>query len=535
MLSVSFLLLLLGPIGTALAAIGPVTDLHIVNAFIQPDGFNRSGVLAEGVFPGPLITGNKGDNFQINVIDELTNGTMLLSTSILINECKWRGLDLRSLTNAPSLLETRFSTILMSPIKQARFFFSETLVPHESLTCFINRNVLVRLRHLVNNDTLSDEHIDPHADLYDVDDALSSRSRTGIVRIEEFHVLLIYKQSILDVPAPQAGAVPRADATLINGLGRSVNGPAGASLAVINVVQGARYRFRLVSISCDPNFVFSIDGHTFTIIEVDGVNHESVVADSIQIFAAQRYSFILTANQSVSNYWVRANPNVGNTGFTGGINSAILRYNGAPVTDPTTTSTSSNALKETSLVPLENPGAPGTATASGVDVDLNLALTNGGGKFFINGVSFVPPTVPVLLQILSGATTAAQLLPAGSVYSLPLNSVIQLSFKVGAAGAPHTFDVVRSAGSTTYNYANPPRRDVVSTGAATDNVTIRFTTDNAGPWFLHCHIDWHLEAGFAIVFAEDAPDVASADPVPDAWSQLCPIYNNLTTAQLGGQ
>lgn len=51
--------LLLGPIAGALAAIGPVTDLHIVNSFIQPDGFNRSGVLAEGVFPGPLITGNK--------------------------------------------------------------------------------------------------------------------------------------------------------------------------------------------------------------------------------------------------------------------------------------------------------------------------------------------------------------------------------------------------------------------------------------------------------------------------------------------
>ncbi|KAJ3891595.1 Cupredoxin, partial [Lentinula edodes] len=74
-------------IGTALAAIGPVTDLHVVNKFIQPDGFNRSYILAEGVFPGPLISGKKGDNFQINVINELTNDTMLLSTSI-----HWHGL-----------------------------------------------------------------------------------------------------------------------------------------------------------------------------------------------------------------------------------------------------------------------------------------------------------------------------------------------------------------------------------------------------------------------------------------------------------
>ncbi len=41
------------------AAIGPVTDLNIVNANISPDGFARDAVLAEGTFPGPLITGQK--------------------------------------------------------------------------------------------------------------------------------------------------------------------------------------------------------------------------------------------------------------------------------------------------------------------------------------------------------------------------------------------------------------------------------------------------------------------------------------------
>ncbi|KAJ4465397.1 laccase 1 [Lentinula edodes] len=505
--------LLLGPIGGAFAAIGPVTDLHIVNSFIQPDGFNRSGVLAEGVFPGPLITGNKGDNFQINVIDELTNGTMLLSTSIVLLVLNWHSS--RAFVN-------------QCPIAANDSFLYNFNVPDQAGTFWYHSHLSTQYCDGLRGPLVVYDPQDPYADLYDVDD-----DSTVITLADWYHV-----------PAPQAGAVPTSDATLINGLGRSVNGPADAPFAVVNVVQGSRYRFRLVSISCDPNFLFSIDGHTFTVIEADGVNHEPVVADSIQIFAAQRYSFILTANQTADNYWIRANPNNGHSGFTGGINSAILRYSGAPVADPVTTQTSTNLLQETSLVPLENPGAPGNATANGVDVDLNLVLSFVGGRFEINGVSFVPPTVPVLLQILSGATTAAELLPSGSVYTLPLNSVIQLSFNtvaVAAVGGPHpfhlhghTFDVVRSAGSTEDNYINPPRRDVVSTGAATDNVTIRFTTDNAGPWFLHCHIDWHLEAGFAIVFAEDAPDVAAANPVPDAWNQLCPTYDALTPAQLGG-
>lgn len=41
------------------AAIGPVTDLHIVNRNISPDGFTRPAVLAGGTFPGPVIRGKK--------------------------------------------------------------------------------------------------------------------------------------------------------------------------------------------------------------------------------------------------------------------------------------------------------------------------------------------------------------------------------------------------------------------------------------------------------------------------------------------
>ena len=40
-------------------------------------------VLPEGVFPGPVIRGNKGDRFQINVINELKDPSMLRSTSIV--------------------------------------------------------------------------------------------------------------------------------------------------------------------------------------------------------------------------------------------------------------------------------------------------------------------------------------------------------------------------------------------------------------------------------------------------------------------
>ncbi|THH28683.1 hypothetical protein EUX98_g5502 [Antrodiella citrinella] len=512
----------------ASAAIGPVTDLHIVNANINPDGAPRDAILAESVFPGPLIRGNKGDDFRINVIDQLTEGSMLKTTSI-----HWHGFFQHGTNwaDGPAFVN-------QCPIASGDSFLYNFQDSDQAGTFWYHSHLSTQYCDGLRGPFVVYDHQDPHASLYDVDD-----ESTVITLADWYHTL-----------ARVGPKFPTADSTLINGLGRYKLGPI-TDLAVITVTAGKRsvtlwtlrlrysrcaliirYRFRLVNIACDPKFAFSIDGHDMTIIEVDGVNSQPLLVDSLDIFAAQRYSVVVNANQPVGNYWIRANPNVGNAGFDGGINSAILRYVGAPVAEPMTTSNSTNAMLETNLRPLKNPGAPGQPTPGGVDKAYNLLFAFNGttGTFTINQHTFVPPTVPVLLQILSGAKTAQDLLPDGSVFVIPGNSVIELSMPGGVLGGPHpfhlhghVFDVVRSAGSSTYNYENPIRRDVVSTGGVGDNVTIRFKTDNPGPWFLHCHIDWHLDAGFAIVFAEDIPNVASVNPVPQAWSDLCPKYNAL--------
>jgi iron transport multicopper oxidase len=128
--------------------------------------------------------------------------------------------------------------------------------------------------------------------------------------------------------------------------------------------------------------------------------------------------------------------------------------------------------------------------------------------FAINGTSFNSPDVPVLLQILNGAP-ADQLLPKGSVYSLPRNKTIEINIVDDMTAAPagphpvhlhgHVFSVVKSAGNQTYNFENPPQRDVVSIGnTGGDGAVIRFTTNNPGPWFMHCHIGVSLSLAFPL-------------------------------------
>lgn len=115
--------------------------------------------------------------------------------------------------------------------------------------------------------------------------------------------------------------------------------------------------------------------------------------------------------------------------------------------------------------------------------------------------------------------------------------------------------MVRSAGSSVYNYENPVRRDVVKVGGFQNETTvIRFKADNPGPWFIHCHIDWHLTAGFAAVMAEDVRETPLKDPtsracilsVDDllcillnfpwftaAWRDLCPVWDQTITLPNG--
>lgn len=132
-----------------------------------------------------------------------------------------------------------------------------------------------------------------------------------------------------------------------------------------------------------------------TVIEADAEPTEPWTVNTLQIFAGQRYSIIVTANQPVDNYWIKANPDRGATsGFTNGTNSAIFRYAGAPEVDPTSSQpTDVVLLQETDLHPLTNPRAPGKPYPGGADISFRFAFDFNftSFEFTTNGSSFLPP------------------------------------------------------------------------------------------------------------------------------------------------
>jgi len=308
----------------------------------------------------------------------------------------------------------------------------------------------------------------------------------------------------------------------------------------------------LISLSVAGAFEFSISNHSMTVIEADGNAHEPYVVDSIPLVPGQRYSVIVTANQTVDNYWIHATQTIKgvptsptNPNFNGTNTWAVFHYCGASDADPTAPQPTGLPpggieFKEFNLIPLNNPASPGGADPADQVFNFTFGPTTANADVWkINGIQYQSPSVPTLLNILAnGFTNSSDFGPNENTFILKPNSIIEVSFIGGPGHAfhlhGHAFSVVQSASGGNANFINPPRRDVVASGNSPTNqqpIRIRFQTDNPGPWFIHCHINWHLAGGLAAVFVEDPTGIQSGPQsiVPNSqWEQLCNIYNELS-------
>ncbi|KAG6907773.1 hypothetical protein DXG01_007486 [Tephrocybe rancida] len=512
--------------GAGAVTIGPVGDLVISNSEVAPDGISRSAVLAGGTFPGPIIVGKKGDRFQLNVTNSLTDSTMLRATTIVR---RLSPLVLRALTYAGSqhwhgIFQNGTndadgsSMVTQCPIVPNDSFLYDFNVESQSGTFWYHSHYSTQYCDGLRGALVIYDDDDPYLDMYDIDD-----ESTIITLADWFRQL-----------APQGES--HAPTTLINGLGRTVNGTS-TDLAVITVEPFKRYRFRLIGLSCDTPFNFTIHNHQMTIIEADGGHTDPLVVDSLWVYAGQRYSAIVYTDQPVDNYWIRADPlnTRAFSGFDGGRNSAIFRYAGAPPQEPTTNGASILPLDEANLHALVPSTPPGHPELGGADivVPIRQSYLADEKHFQINNATYTSPSVPILLQILNGTYDTEGLLPKGSLYKLKPNSSVELQFYGLSIGGPHpyhlhghAFHVVKNSHSPDFNWVNPVIRDTVTTGLDSNLTVVRFFTDNSGPWHLHCHINWHVNRGLSVVFAEDPEGTAAHQkPIPPPFFELCPRYN----------
>lgn len=158
---------------------------------------NCSTVLAGGSFPGPLLTGHTGDTFDVNVIDQLTDGRMNKTVSVVSSINRELREDADCLPGALAWLSStrhslggrhilRYTMPDLSgpciPVQvQDRGTRRDILVSlspgHPVLRWparthrFVHKPLLSSIEHLLRRCPVVYDRNDPHKSLYDVDDA----------------------------------------------------------------------------------------------------------------------------------------------------------------------------------------------------------------------------------------------------------------------------------------------------------------------------------------------------------------------------
>ncbi|ORZ13984.1 Cupredoxin [Absidia repens] len=269
---------------------------------------------------------------------------------------------------------------------------------------------------------------------------------------------------------------------------------------------GKTYRLRFINISGFSTFYLSIDNHTLDIIEVDGVSQNT-------------HTHLITI---VSNH-----------------------QNFASSQDVGMQSTFDDFI----LVPLINATIP--EPDQSVNLTFNFDVTTDGfNRGMFNELPYLQPKVPSLNTMLGMGNDSNNVDvygPQSMAYIMKHLDFIEVAISNFDSGNHpfhlhgHTFYMAgRGNGtwtgdrSSTEWSSNPMSRDTILIPAE-QYVIIRFRADNPGPWFFHCHIDWHLESGLAATFIV-APDVAQQRmTLPQAFKDVCIAGGNPSEGNAAGK
>jgi iron transport multicopper oxidase len=288
------------------------------------------------------------------------------------------------------------------------------------------------------------------------------------------------------------------------------------------------------------------------IVAMDGVYTVPTTAKTIFVAAAQRYDVLVTAKKSAKrNFDIAALVDMAmlRTSFSGNqVAHASLVYSSkypkASQRDAATLNSNIlPAIDDLTVEPLDGQKVLGPVTKQ-VTFDTGFQKINGINRAVVNNITFLAQKyvfywlshcmmlttcrVPTLYTALSapgklksnseiyGVNSNSFVLEKNDIVELVINNFDDRGHPWHVHG--HQFQVVaRSANdavlkgqlydpSSVSRSLVPARRDTVGVNGG-GWVVIRFRADNPGVQLVHCHIEWHMEAGLAATFVEDPDDI----------------------------
>ncbi|KIR56098.1 ferroxidase [Cryptococcus gattii Ru294] len=329
--------------------------------------------------------------------------------------------------------------------------------------------------------------------------------------------------------------------------------------AAIPFESGKKYRIRFINMSALAMLHIYIGGHTFDIIEVDAVDIEPYQSTNLTVSVAQRYSILVEAlNTTDANYAIMfyQDTNMYDTvPDTLAINNSVtLQYDASlgPADMFNITDDTWPTLDDTRFVPLQ---AKASAEA---DVSYELGayfdtFDDGTNRAAFNNITYVMPTTPSLFTQLSMGTDAWDTRIYGQqthALMMPHLEMIELVIVNWDTGFHpfhlhgHEFQIMAKSFDVTSNdtsinppvlenQSNPARRDTLMVPPG-GSVHIRFRADNPGAWIFHCHIDWHMDSGLAVIMITDPSYSQLRLEIPQTMKDHCEYWGHSATGNVVG-
>ena len=535
-------------------------DFTISRGVLSPDGVDRSMLLINGQFPGPMIEANWGDTISVTVHNAISNAN---EDGIPVEQegaaLHWHGLlqkDTPFYDGVPGVQQCP-----IAPTKDFTYTFTADLYGsswyHSHYSAQYAGGAFGPM--IIHGPTSAD---------YDID--------VGPVMLSDWNHQDYYRLVQQDVNPSQP--VIKSNNTMINGkmdydcsltsldIEPHTCTP-NAGLSKFKFQSGKTHLLRLINPSSEAIIYFSIDQHNLTVIANDFVPVKPYSADFVTLGVGQRMDVLVSGTGDANSaYWMRANISAGCSSTQQGTALAAIYYdnadtNSVPANNPVAItdlckagSLPNDLLATEPSFPIAPPTTFATEQVINVTVGTNETCST---LFFMDGSTFrINYNDPVLLDAYNGQTTFPE---DRKVYNLGSNSsaLIYLINTTPIAHPMHlhghNFWVIDSGvgawdGNTVRaaNTANPIRRDVQivepgrinpADGTITPGyIVIGYETNNPGVWPFHCHIAWHVGAGLYANMMEQPQALKDTDTeIPAALPRTCDNWEDFTKTHVVDQ
>ncbi|KUJ21486.1 multicopper oxidase [Mollisia scopiformis] len=345
-------------------------------------------------------------------------------------------------------------------------------------------------------------------------------------------------------PDNSAGVEPAPNSTLVN----------DSQNITFAITPGKTYRLRVISVGNFVGQIFEVEDHEMTIIAVDSVPVHQASTSSIYVSVGQRFDVLFTAKPTATkNYFFISSIDQSMIGGDFEITYpnayGYLVYNPKPPL-PAVYQPTFSWIDDFTLVPYDNEPILGTVDHQ---IVINMNFTNDAydiNRAVINGQTYVTQIVPSLYTVLSApAVDVMNPLIYGNgsnPFVVQYDQVVEIVINNYDTGSHpwymhgHQFQVVyRGAMDTPFwdgtqpVSAIPVRRDVVMVNTMASAVW-RFKANNPGVFLIHCHIEWHVEAGLQATLFEAPDHLQGALTIPADHLKVCKTDNTPTVGNAAG-